>query len=1057
MECGERHRINWASVRSATSAQGAGALFLRLLLSLAIPILLGSLLQACGGGSSGPAPSNVQSVTIDPINPSIAHGTNIQLHATANLKNKTTKDVTESVTWVSADSTVANVSNVPGTKGLSTGAAVGTTSIAVKFQGKTGTTAFIVTQATLTSITVQPVNPMIANGTTIQLSASGNFSDGSVQDLTNQVTWSSANSGIATVSTAAGTLGLVTGVSVGNTPITATLSGIAGSTTVTVTAATVTSITITVPVDSIAKGTTAQLAATCTFSDGTTQDCTNEVSWTSGNSGIATVSDTSPTKGLVTGVSVGNTTISGSFGGMQGSATVTVTNATLVSITVLPEPSIAKGTTVQLTATGTFSDETTQDLTTQVSWTSGDNSIAQVSNVAPNQGLVTGLGVGSTPITATLNGVSGATTVTVTAATLSSITIDPPDPSLAKGTSTPLTATGNFSDGSTEDLTSEVSWGTANGAVAQVSNVPSNKGRVFAIGVGSTSIIATAPPTLGTVSGSTTVTVTAATLSSITIDPPDPSIAKGTFVRLTATGTFSDETTQDLTGQASWTSSSGKIAKVGNGKLLGGLVFGVGVGSAAITAKFNGVSGSTTVTVTDAILKAIVVTPPVSSIAAGTRVQLAATGVFSDLTTQDLTTTASWSSSDTGAATVANGGLGGLVYGVAVGSTTITATQGGVSGTAQVKVTPAILTSITITPPNPSLFISLKVLLTATGNFSDGTTEDLTTQVSWTTGDEKIAQVSNDPGTQGLVTGTGVGSTSITATLGATQGSTTVTVNAATLSFITIVPKNPSITKTLQVQLNATGSFTDGNTILITGQAHWSSSNDAIAHVSDVLGTKGLVTGTGLGTATITAELDGKQQTTTVTVNAATLSFITIVPKNPLIANGTTVQLNATGSLNDGNTVLITDQASWTSSDNTIAQVSNVLGTKGLVTGKSVGTATITAELDGKQQSTTVTVTPAVVTSLAITPSNPTLSKAAFPPGFFQQFTATATFSDSSTQDVTTTPPTSWKNDDFTVGLAGPNGKFYPSVPGTTTITAKFVDPVTSTTATATTLVTVVP
>lgn len=223
MECPKRHRIDWLSFRSVASAHATRVRFPRLLLILAIPILLGSLLQACGGSSGGPAPSNVQSITIDPVSPSVAHGTQIQLHATANFKNKTTKDITESATWVSGDSSVANVSNVTGTKGLSTAAGVGATNVIVKFQGKRGTSPFTVTSATLTSITVEPVKPAIAKGTTVQLAAQGTFSNGSVQDLTNQVTWSSGNSGIATVSTSPGTLGLVTGVSVGNTPITATL------------------------------------------------------------------------------------------------------------------------------------------------------------------------------------------------------------------------------------------------------------------------------------------------------------------------------------------------------------------------------------------------------------------------------------------------------------------------------------------------------------------------------------------------------------------------------------------------------------------------------------------------------------------------------------------------------------------------------------------------------------------------------------------------------------------------------------------------------------------
>jgi len=159
----------------------------------------------------------------------------------------------------------------------------------------------------------------------------------------------------------------------GNTPITATLNGIAGSTTVTVSAATVSSITVTPANPTVGKGTEVQLTATCNLSDGTTQDCTNQVSWISGNNSIATVSS----QGLVTGVGAGSTTITWTLNGVSGSTTVTVTSATLTSITVTPvNPTIGKSTTVQLTATGKFSDGSSQNLTTQVSWTSGNESVA---------------------------------------------------------------------------------------------------------------------------------------------------------------------------------------------------------------------------------------------------------------------------------------------------------------------------------------------------------------------------------------------------------------------------------------------------------------------------------------------------------------------------------------------------------------------------------------------------------------------------------------------------------------------------------------------------------
>jgi trimeric autotransporter adhesin len=995
MGCAKRDRIRRSSFRSITPAQVIRASFPPLLLVLSIPILLGTLLQACSGsGGTTGFVRNLESITIDPVDSSIAVGTKVQLHATGTYKNKTTKDLTGLVTWESADTTVVLVSNAAAIKGLAGGIGAGATTVKARLHGITGVSTFTVTKAALTSITVEPVNPLVSKGTTVQMAAQGNFSDGTVQNLTTQVTWSSANSSIAQVSNTVGTQGLVTGVSVGNTPVTASFSGIAGSTTVTVTAATLTSITITVPVDSIALGTTAQLTATCNFSDGTTEDCTSEVSWTSANSGIASVSNTSPTQGLVTGVGVGSTTISGSFGGIQGSATVTVTDATLTSITVTPpEPSIAKDTTVQLTATGNFSDGTTEDLTTEVSWGSGDNSIAQVSNVSGTQGLVTGLAAGTTPVTAFLNGIEGSATVTVTAATLTSITITPPDPSIANGTTVQLTATGNFSDGTTQDLTTQVSWASGDETIAQVSDVPDTQGLVNGLAVGTASITAT----LNGIQGTATVTVTDATLIAIVETPPDPSLAKGTTKQEFATCDFSDGTTEDCTNEVSWTSSNIN-AVVSNAAGSKGLITGVAVGSSVIVAALDGLKDSTTVTVTAATLTAIVITPPDPSLAKGTTKQLFATCDFSDGTTEDCTDEVSWTSSNINAVVSNAAGSKGLVTGVAVGSSVIVATLDGLKDSTTVTVTAATLKSIVITPPGPILAKGTFVRLTATGTFSDGTTEDLTRQASWTSNNGKIAQVGNGKFLGGLVIGLAVGSATITATLDGIQGSTTVTVTTAILTAIVIVPPNPSLAQGTTVQLKAIGIFSDLTTEDITRSASWTSSDTTVATVTSTAIRKGFVKAVGQGSAIITATQAGISGSTTVIVTPAVLKSIQITPPNPSLAKGTTEQLTATGIFTDGTTEDLTLSASWTSSDRDVAKVTSIGMHRGFVAALAVGSATITATQEGISGSTTVTVTPAALKSVTVTPVNPSL-----PAGVSLQLTATGTFTDGTTQDFTNT------------------------------------------------------
>jgi uncharacterized protein YjdB len=102
--------------------------------------------------------------------------------------------------------------------------------------------------------------------------------------------------------------------------------------------------------------------------------------------------------------------------GKSGTTTLVVSTATLSSIAVAPTPlSLAKGATQRLTATGSYSDSSTYDLTNVVTWLSTDATIASVSNANGSRGLLTAVGTGSAAITANLQTVTSATdAVTVT-------------------------------------------------------------------------------------------------------------------------------------------------------------------------------------------------------------------------------------------------------------------------------------------------------------------------------------------------------------------------------------------------------------------------------------------------------------------------------------------------------------------------------------------------------------------------------------------------------------------------------------------------------------------
>jgi virginiamycin B lyase len=174
---------------------------------------------------------------------------------------------------------------------------------------------------------------------------------------------------------------------------------------------------------------------------------------------------------------------------------------TLRSITVIPaSPSIAVGATQQFTATGIFSDNSTQILTSQVTWASATPTVATISPT----GLARAVATGTSSITASLNGVTGATLLTVTPTptpTLQSITVTPANPSITVGATQQFTAFGTFSDNSTQNLTSQVTWASATPSVTTIST---NTGLATAVAAGTSSITAT----LNGVIGATPLTVT---------------------------------------------------------------------------------------------------------------------------------------------------------------------------------------------------------------------------------------------------------------------------------------------------------------------------------------------------------------------------------------------------------------------------------------------------------------------------------------------------------------------------------------------------------------------
>jgi Bacterial Ig-like domain (group 2) len=189
------------------------------------------LLMSCGGGSSssgtgGGSQAVLSSISLSPTPVNLSAGQTQQLTATAKYSDGSTKDVSSSATWSSSTASVATVS----VSGLVTSVAAGQVTIFAALSGVSGSEAVTVNPKALSSIAVSPSTANFPIGESRQYSASGTYTDGSAADLTSTVTWSSSAPAVAAVSTG----GLVSGLATGTTTISASISGVTGTTGLTV-------------------------------------------------------------------------------------------------------------------------------------------------------------------------------------------------------------------------------------------------------------------------------------------------------------------------------------------------------------------------------------------------------------------------------------------------------------------------------------------------------------------------------------------------------------------------------------------------------------------------------------------------------------------------------------------------------------------------------------------------------------------------------------------------------------------------------------------------------
>lgn len=504
-----------------------------------------------------------------------------------------------------------------------------------------------------------------------------------------------------------------------------------------------------------------------------------------------------------------------------------------------------------------------------------------------------------------------------------------------------------YGAGDAQILGTRVFWSSQDPSVVTVNQ----EGVATAVGPGTAQIAASA----GGQSRTIAVTVSQPPIALVRITPPAGTVTvAGT---ITLTGEALDGTGALLPNRLlEWASSTPAVATVNND----GVVTGVAVGQATISATGEGKTGTALVTVRPAPVASVTIQPDGGTLAAGSTLMLTATP--RDASGQALTgRRLEWRSSNDAVATISSSGL---LTAISPGVVTITVTApgeglNGTSPSASVSVTVLIIPVATavIVPGTSSVQIGATVALTLNLSGADGAPLSAAGRtIVWSSANPSVATVNSS----GVVTGVAIGTASIEAAIttpgqpGSVRATAQVTVSSVPVASIVVSP-NPAVVyvgygrQFSAVARDAQGNILQGRSII------WTSAGQGIAVVDAV---SGVVGGVSQGTVEIRATSEGVQGSATVTVGLVPVSSVAVTPVSPVVMPGQTVQLNAAPRDSAGTVIqgsaLGNRPTTWTTSNASVATVN----TSGLVTGVAVGNANISAAIGGTAGSSAVTVNP---------------------------------------------------------------------------------------------------
>ena len=937
-------------------------LFSSIKYALASSLLL--LLTACGEGSNSGFPSAecgnaenlcVNSFVITPDKAAILVGGTQTYQAIATLTDDSEMDITELVTWSVDDKAKAGLVE-DGSSVIATGLADGTVNILASYRGMNVTAQLSVGAITFT---INPIETSILTGMVQSYKAFAILPSGVQLEITEQVNWTSSDTAVATISIDGADIN-ATGLTNGVTTIAADYNGASIVAQLNVISSTPESLVITPANTSTPVGTSQQYNAYLTTVDDEIIDVTATTTWSVADSSIASIDESA----WLTAIRIGDTQVQGSFVHegitLSNNAALSVNNATLTSLVISPENGkFPVGKIGIYHADAYFSDGSVINVTRAVTWKVADTSIGSIVESGIFAGDSIALSPGRTTVSASLFSVSDSTNVEITTAEIIGVSLTPQDATTPVGTRINYQAFALYSDGRKRDITQLGAWSSSEPNVAAIDFIGAKSGQATAFAVGTTNIAMT----FEDITKSTLLTVSNAVVTQIQISPLDPSVPVGIEGQFSAIAYYSDNTTADVTTTAHWLVDDYSVAAVVPVGEFAGYAKALSEGTTSLTASYDDKTTSTIITVSAAALESLSLAPNKATVPVGTTQKYQLFGVFSDGSNHDLTDFASYQSSKPSIASIDSSALA-HAHLFSANSVTITASYNAMQTTAYLTVSEGLLEYIEVIPANQSIAVEHKGQLQARAFYTGGLSKDISHLATWSVNDGEIASVDNTQTAAGSVLGISEGVVTVTASFEGETATNITTVTGAILESVQITPIAKTIAAGLTQQYRLFAIYSDSTSREVTMISDWASSNPKAVTIDST----GIATTYQESEVIITGAYQGLSASANLTITGAIPSVLQVTPVNPNIPLGTVGNFIATIFFTDGYAENVSKRTTWVSSNTSVVQISASGPSGGEASAEKIGTSEITATFGDLSETTTATVTSAVITDIYINP-----------------------------------------------------------------------------------------